>query len=62
MPELKGLSLEQIDILYRNASPRESWAYRKYILDNDVHDAEMSHYANREPDYEKRKVIHNESA
>ncbi|TDL17521.1 MFS monosaccharide transporter [Rickenella mellea] len=32
IPETKGLSLEQIDILYQNATPRKSFAYRRQLL------------------------------
>ncbi|EIN06030.1 MFS monosaccharide transporter [Punctularia strigosozonata HHB-11173 SS5] len=37
IPETKGLSLEQVDILYQNTTPLRSIAYRKQMLENDVH-------------------------
>jgi MFS transporter, SP family, sugar:H+ symporter len=33
IPETKGLSLEQIDLLYQNVSPVHSVSYRKQLLD-----------------------------
>ena len=33
-----GLSLEQVDILYRNSSILKSNEYRKKILDENMHD------------------------
>jgi sugar porter (SP) family MFS transporter len=35
VPETKGLSLEQIDVMYQNASPRQSYKYRAELLAND---------------------------
>lgn len=32
IPETKGLSLEQIDMLYRNVAPIHSVAYRKRLI------------------------------
>jgi len=32
IPETKGLSLEQIDLLYQNATPIQSVSYRKQLL------------------------------
>ncbi|KAF8489048.1 MFS monosaccharide transporter [Gautieria morchelliformis] len=40
IPETKGLALEQIDILYANASPRNSVAYRNRMIAEDMHGAE----------------------
>ncbi|ESK97847.1 mfs monosaccharide transporter [Moniliophthora roreri MCA 2997] len=37
VPETKGLSLEQIDIMYTNTSPRTSNSYRARLLADDVH-------------------------
>jgi len=36
IPETKGLSLEQVDILYRNSSIRKSNTFRKQILDENM--------------------------
>jgi hypothetical protein len=40
IPETKGLSLEQIDLLYRNVAPVHSVSYRKQLL---VDGTELSH-------------------
>jgi len=37
IPETKGLSLEQIDIMYQNTTPIKSLAYRRLLIANDVH-------------------------
>ncbi|KAF8515074.1 general substrate transporter [Gautieria morchelliformis] len=39
IPETKGLALEQIDILYANATPRNSVAYRNKMIAEDLHGA-----------------------
>ncbi|TDL24493.1 MFS monosaccharide transporter [Rickenella mellea] len=36
IPETKGLSLEQIDILYQNTTPRNSVAYRRQLLADNL--------------------------
>lgn len=36
IPETKGLSLEQIDLLYQNTTPRKSKSYRAHLLENDI--------------------------
>lgn len=38
IPETMGLSLEQVDILYRNSSIRGSLEFRKQILADNIHD------------------------
>jgi len=40
IPETKGLSLEQVDILYQNTTPIKSAAYRDQLIANDVHAAD----------------------
>lgn len=35
--QTKGLSLEQVDILYQNTTPIHSVAFRNKIFANDVH-------------------------
>lgn len=37
IPETKGLSLEQIDILYQNTTPIKSVAYRNQLIAEDLH-------------------------
>jgi len=37
VPETKGLSLEQVDVLYQNTTPRRSVAYRNQLVARDVH-------------------------
>lgn len=44
LPETAGLSLEQIDILYRNSTVLKSNAYRKEMLLNNVHDEDADAY------------------
>ncbi|KDE04829.1 hypothetical protein MVLG_04793 [Microbotryum lychnidis-dioicae p1A1 Lamole] len=44
IPETKGLSLEQVDILYRNSSIVNSNAFRKRILDENMHDEDKDAY------------------
>lgn len=36
IPETKGLSLEQIDLLYQNTVPWRSKSYRAMMLDNNI--------------------------
>ncbi|TFY59148.1 hypothetical protein EVJ58_g5973 [Rhodofomes roseus] len=48
IPETKGLSLEQIDLLYQNSTPISSVAYRRELVANDVHVAD--HVADRHHD------------
>lgn len=40
IPETKGLSLEQIDILYQNTTPVKSVAYRDQLIAHNVHAAD----------------------
>jgi sugar porter (SP) family MFS transporter len=40
VPETKGLSLEQIDILYQNTTPVKSVAYRDQLIAHNVHAAD----------------------
>jgi SP family sugar:H+ symporter-like MFS transporter len=40
IPETKGLSLEQVDIMYQNTTPIKSPAYRRQLIANDVHAAD----------------------
>jgi len=44
IPETKGLSLEQVDILYRNSSIRKSNTFRKQILAENIHDDDRDAY------------------
>ncbi|GAA6064442.1 hypothetical protein JCM10212_000141 [Sporobolomyces blumeae] len=44
VPETKGLSLEQVDILYRNSSILKSNQFRKRILDEDMHHDDKAAY------------------
>jgi MFS transporter, SP family, sugar:H+ symporter len=41
IPETKGLSLEQVDILYQNTTPVRSISYRKRLLAEDVHASDV---------------------
>ncbi|EKM50437.1 uncharacterized protein PHACADRAFT_263731 [Phanerochaete carnosa HHB-10118-sp] len=42
IPETKGLSLEQVDLLYQNSTPLTSARYRREIVANDVHAADLA--------------------
>lgn len=37
IPETKGLSLEQVDLLYQNSTPITSARYRRELIARDVH-------------------------
>lgn len=41
VPETKGLSLEQIDVLYQNTTPIQSVAYRKQLVAGEIQVADM---------------------
>ena len=41
IPETKGLSLEQVDLLYQNSTPITSTRYRRELIANDVHVADV---------------------
>ena len=41
IPETKGLSLEQIDLLYQNSTPITSVKYRRELIAQDVHVADL---------------------
>ncbi|KAI0708858.1 MFS monosaccharide transporter [Cerioporus squamosus] len=41
IPETKGLSLEQIDLLYQNSTPISSVRYRKELIAQDIHVADV---------------------
>jgi sugar porter (SP) family MFS transporter len=40
IPETKGLSLEQIDVMYQNTTPLRSLEYRRRLIAEDVHAAD----------------------
>ncbi|KAM0748324.1 MFS monosaccharide transporter [Meredithblackwellia eburnea MCA 4105] len=44
IPETKGLSLEQVDLLYRNSTIRGSNQYRQKILAENMHDEDTEAY------------------
>ena len=41
IPETKGLSLEQVDLLYQNSTPITSTRYRRELIANDTHVADV---------------------
>ncbi|KAI0372752.1 general substrate transporter [Pilatotrama ljubarskyi] len=41
IPETKGLSLEQVDLLYQNSTPITSARYRRELITRDVHIADV---------------------
>jgi hypothetical protein len=57
LQQTKGLSLEQIDILYRNSTVLGSNAYRQKMLDEDIHDADKDAYVQS-----KNEVAHSEGS
>ncbi len=42
IPETKGLSLEQIDLLYQNSTPISSTKYRRELIASDVRVADVT--------------------
>ncbi|KAI0628428.1 AmMst-1 [Trametes polyzona] len=52
IPETKGLSLEQIDLLYQHSTPISSTRYRRHLIAEDEHAGGVSE---REPSSEKEK-------
>jgi len=56
IPETKGLSLEQVDILYRNSSILKSNAYRKKILNEDIHNEDYEAYMGTQLKPEDKQV------
>ncbi|KAK4054318.1 Plasma membrane low glucose sensor [Microbotryomycetes sp. JL221] len=59
IPETKGLSLEQVDILYRKSSILGSSKFRKEIIENNLYDDDKEAYANQ-PSKIKGNAQHNE--
>ncbi len=63
VPETKGLSLEQIDIMYANTTPIHSVSYRKTLLAHDVHAVDVEggrvnlHALHQEEEFGSEKVI-----
>ena len=41
IPETKGLSLEQVDLLYQNSTPITSVKYRRELIAQDIHVADV---------------------
>ncbi|KAJ3489657.1 hypothetical protein NLI96_g1990 [Meripilus lineatus] len=56
IPETKGLSLEQIDLLYQNSNPITSVRYREELLANDVHFSERHAQGGKEERHSDEKV------
>ena len=42
IPETKGLSLEQVDLLYQNSTPITSVKYRRELIARDIHVADVA--------------------
>ncbi|GAA6020446.1 hypothetical protein JCM11491_000249 [Sporobolomyces phaffii] len=61
IPETKGLSLEQVDILYRNSSIIKSNSFRKQILAENMHDETRDAY-NAAPKATAGTIDHKEKA
>lgn len=56
LPECRGLSLEQVDILYRRSGVVGSNKVRKQILDENIHDEDTEAYSSAVKDAQKDKV------
>ncbi|KDQ19558.1 hypothetical protein BOTBODRAFT_28136 [Botryobasidium botryosum FD-172 SS1] len=48
IPETKGLSLEQVDILYQNTTPVHSIAYRRQLLAENIHTTDAEAIAHKD--------------
>ncbi|EJF64135.1 MFS monosaccharide transporter [Dichomitus squalens] len=53
IPETKGLSLEQVDLLYQNSTPITSVRYREEIIAQDVHVSDIKQEAEHHDEVEK---------
>ncbi|GAA5836437.1 hypothetical protein JCM3766R1_001595 [Sporobolomyces carnicolor] len=62
IPETKGLSLEQVDILYRNSSILKSNKFRKQILAENMHDETRDAYNSMPKNTNAGTVDHKEKA
>jgi len=64
VPETKGLSLEQIDILYQNTNAIHSVAYRKQLIAEDVHpaDPDAIHVGSGSPKPKQAEISYKENA
>ncbi|GAA5845837.1 hypothetical protein JCM9279_002392 [Rhodotorula babjevae] len=62
IPETKGLSLEQVDILYRNSSIIKSNSYRKRIMAENLQDETQEGYYAAAQDKNAGHVGHSEHA
>ncbi|KAI5475107.1 hypothetical protein MNV49_001932 [Pseudohyphozyma bogoriensis] len=60
IPETRGLKLEQVDLLYRNSSILGSNAYRKKLIDEDLHDEDKDAYI--QPKNTAGSPVHEEKA
>jgi hypothetical protein len=54
VPETKGLTLEQVDLIYRKSTPRQSPTYRKEILALNLHDSQTENGVQTPPDTENK--------
>lgn len=55
--ETKGLSLEQVDILYRNSSIIKSNSFRKQILAENMHDEDKEAYQQNKSEAGKHEHV-----
>lgn len=62
IPETKGLSLEQVDLLYRNSSIIKSNSYRKRIMAENLQDETQEGYYAAAQDKNAGRFGHNEHA
>lgn len=68
IPETKGLSLEQIDILYHNSTPITSEKYRKELMLENVHAADVDivhggsdHHHGKDATLDEKAATHHEN-
>ena len=57
IPETKGLSLEQVDLLYQNSTPLTSGRYRQELIAQDLHISDMKHHEERHEDKETAEKV-----
>ena len=62
IPETKGLSLEQVDLLYRNSTIIKSNSYRKRVMAENLQDETQEGYYAAVQDKNAGRIGHTEHA
>ncbi|KAI0644198.1 MFS monosaccharide transporter [Trametes meyenii] len=57
IPETKGLSLEQVDLLYQNSTPLTSGRYREELIAQDLHVSDIKHHEERHDEKEATEKV-----